>query len=414
MNNYIYTKTNEEKFPNFSIKGGSILLPRNRKKFERLFKEQPKLSTISNPFKEPLQFKNNFSLKNYQKKVLEEIKKHHSKGVKDIIVEAGTGFGKSYMMSAYIKYLNQKTLILVDMQLLAEQMFNEISTNLDCSIQKLSKDSEEFLDVNISTLQLLHKNPLLVEKLSKEIGSVIVDEVHIIPAGTFKAVLQNIPSTFRLGLSATPFREDGLTEVIYDLLGEEKVIGYNEQAMKCHIHNLVIDSFVAYNNPLFWLQELESVLKVLIFKKNRRVLLILNKKVEQVSAFHFLEDKGFHCRIVNGDKTSKEREEIFQEVEKGTCHFLIALKVLEKGISLPRLDTCISLENLTEVQTIQVLGRLRREHRDKQIPLFINCSTLYKEEDRFERSIKKTIEVYKDVYQIFKDLKFYKRKWNEL
>ena len=51
------------------------------------------------------------------------------------------------------------------------------------------------------------------------VGLVVVDECHHIAARTFSRIFTHFPAAHRLGLTATPYRKDGLEHVIHWLLG---------------------------------------------------------------------------------------------------------------------------------------------------------------------------------------------------
>ena len=53
-----------------------------------------------------------------------------------------------------------------------------------------------------------------VDDIVATYGHVIVDECHHLPAVTFERVLRRSPARFVLGLTATPYRRDGLEAII--------------------------------------------------------------------------------------------------------------------------------------------------------------------------------------------------------
>ncbi len=46
--------------------------------------------------------------------------------------------------------------------------------------------------------------------ISEKYSQIIIDECHHIPAAPFEAILKQLPARYVLGLSATPYRKDGL------------------------------------------------------------------------------------------------------------------------------------------------------------------------------------------------------------
>jgi len=78
---------------------------------------------------------------------------------------------------------------------------------------------------------------------------VIMDEVQHLPAFTVKQTLKYAQYSYRLGLSATPWRDDGLTNVIYAVTGLPSVkISFSELVRLNRLVPAVID-FVLYSPP---------------------------------------------------------------------------------------------------------------------------------------------------------------------
>ena len=53
-----------------------------------------------------------------------------------------------------------------------------------------------------------------LEAFFSKYGFVVVDECHHLPAFTFEACVKKAPVRYILGLTATPYRRDGLQEII--------------------------------------------------------------------------------------------------------------------------------------------------------------------------------------------------------
>ncbi|MEO5852369.1 MAG: DEAD/DEAH box helicase family protein, partial [Nocardioides sp.] len=72
--------------------------------------------------------------------------------------------------------------------------------------------------VDIATLQTLARRTDLADKLSAY-GQVVVDECHHVPAAAFASAVRAIPARHWVGLTATPYRRDGLDDLIGFQLG---------------------------------------------------------------------------------------------------------------------------------------------------------------------------------------------------
>jgi superfamily II DNA or RNA helicase len=197
-----------------------IEIPRNLKKFEKNYNKKPtyKFEFVEKNLQSPYKLKPDYTLRPQQQEILDKIKQYHNEDKNDIIIEMQTGGGKTAMLPYVVKELNQRTLILVDMTMLRDQMkeaFDEFTEQAD--VQIITSKTNKVADVNIVTTQLLHRNPHLIDLLKNEIGLVILDEAHIVAAETIKSTIQKFPAKYRIGLSATPSRSDGLDPILHDV-----------------------------------------------------------------------------------------------------------------------------------------------------------------------------------------------------
>lgn len=336
-------------------------------------------NTKSNPPKKYVKL-TTLQLKEFQKPIAQEVTNKLKKDY-NVVLNAETGLGKSYLVPYFISELQERTLILVDRTTLAKQMFDEITKNSNADV-KILKNSCQLTDVNIATIQMLLKNPELMGRIRKEIGFVIVDECHFISVNTFTDIVQSIPSKYRLGLSATPTRSDGMTQVIHDVMGSSTVIGKNPDALQVGVHRVHIPSYFKsgatdYKKKLarFLKSNKDPILNIIKATQtdDRSVCLAVDIKEVQYFFQDVLNILEIPAEVVNSDIDVNTRAEIFNSVNSGRVKVLIGLAVLEKGVSIPRLDTIVHLSGAgTKEKVNQLMGRLKREHPDKNPPILID------------------------------------------
>jgi superfamily II DNA or RNA helicase len=301
-----------------------------------------------------------------------------------VVLKAPPSFGKSFILPYIVQKVNQKTLIIVDRVDLVKQMYKEFESNVEeGDFHIMNAKDREIRDINITTFQFLIRNPEVVEKLSEEIGFVVVDEAHVISIGAFTSVVNRLPAKYRLGLSATPTRSDGLTEALRDVMSDNLVEGDNPMLMgvkylmvKLPFFFSTIGQHPAKAWARFYSQKdmLEYTLKFskAMLKVGRAVLVYTTYSAVQKKVQVYLRANGVSAEIINQSTPKEEREEILRKFQEREIDVIISGTILQKGISIHRLDTVINLANHTKESLEQLVGRLRRDHPDKKSPILLD------------------------------------------
>jgi superfamily II DNA or RNA helicase len=278
---------------------------------------------------------------NYQDKELREYQKD---ALWDLGVSGGgivsmpCRSGKTRVACEYIKQLNVKTMVVVTTIDLKEQWEQQVSS-----------------DVIVRTYQgLKAKDKALLNSL----GLVIFDECHHVSAKSLYNVAMNCPNAQLVGLSATPYREDGEEMKIEAALGKIVYkIGRKELAQQgflsdaiVKVHNIRPDSYkywenyqeayrgyiVDNNNRNFAI--CEAALQD--FKSGKKVIILCSQidHMDKLRDLLILTEPLF----INGQIKKKERKEIKEKIlaaDKGLI--IIASTVYDEGIDLPEINSVI-------------------------------------------------------------------------
>jgi superfamily II DNA or RNA helicase len=148
--------------------------------------------------------------------------------VKDVLTRdfgtlaAPTGSGKTVMALYVVSQRQQPTLIVVHTKELLEQWVDRIQAFLGIparAVGRIGGGKQRVGEkITVALVQSLFK---CAEDVAPHIGFLIVDECHRTPSRTFTEAVTAFDSRFMLGLSATPWRRDRLSRLIYWHLGDK-------------------------------------------------------------------------------------------------------------------------------------------------------------------------------------------------
>lgn len=280
------------------------------------------------------------------------------------LIAAFTGVGKTFL-SIYIAHrIKLKVLIIVNRVILADQWKNSI-INLcpDAKVQIVKPKSkmDDHCDFIIMNAQNIFKRD---RSDFKDIGFMCVDECHLIMAEKMSRCMGYVCPRYLLGLSATPWRNDGMNRLFELYFGNTKIV---RELYRPHTVKMVKTGFKPVmeqteSGKVNWGRLLESI--SLDEKRNRlivkltktipkKVILIITKRVSHTKLlFDMLKAEGEKVDYLTGNKQEFDR----------TCRILIGtVQKCGVGFDFPAVDSiilAIDVESYFE----QILGRsMRRE-----------------------------------------------------
>jgi superfamily II DNA or RNA helicase len=196
-----------------------------------------------------------------------------------------------------------------------------------------------------------------------EIGCVIVDEVHLIASKVFSRSLQYLTPAYVIGLSATPYRPDGL-DILLDLYCGAKRI--DKPLFRKHKVFTIRTGFkpkIEYQNNgrVDWNSVLEAqsqdsrrneLIVRIVTKLEEYNYLILCKRVSQIQILEkMLLDQGVSVSALHGTKSVYDTS---SKVLIGT------IQKLGTGFDAPHLNALLVAADIEEY-FIQYLGRVFRK-----------------------------------------------------
>lgn len=155
-------------------------------------------------------------------KFLGKLRPYQEKAIPDLIgypcgvLEAATGSGKTVIAIRMITIRQQPTLIIVHSKELLYQWQDQIQkfTGEECGLIGDGK-----YKIRPITVGIINSVRTRSKKLSPLFGYIIVDECHRISSESWADTVQDFTAKYYNGLTATPFRADGLGYAIFACLG---------------------------------------------------------------------------------------------------------------------------------------------------------------------------------------------------
>ena len=157
---------------------------------------------------------NRIELRDYQERAWSEFQQKGAIGVY-WPMSAGKTFIGVYMHA----HLKGPHVVIVPSSTLEEQWNERLDHYLDLPARR---------EVHVLTYAAYEKLRRIMDRNGiTKWRTITFDECHVLPANTFSK-FSTVPADYRLGLSATPYREDGRTDLIFALTGWPVGLDWNE------------------------------------------------------------------------------------------------------------------------------------------------------------------------------------------
>ena len=304
-------------------------------------------------------------------------------------LSSATGSGKTVMALYMIAKRRQPTLIIVHTKDLAAQWKMRIESFLglkavDIGLIGAGQKSLENM-ITIALVQSLYK---CVEEIADRIGFLVVDECHRCPSRTFTEAVTGFDSRYMLGLSATPWRRDGLSKLIFWHLGDvhyevdKKHLIRSGEVLSAEIIVRETD-FKPYYDPV---NEYSKMLSELTADTDRNILIagdVARESAESEGICLVLSDRKAHCEnlrvllkyrfkieaeLLTGDLNLNERQMVIERLNKKEVNVVIATgQLVGEGFDCRELSTLFLATPIRfSGRVLQYIGRVLRPAPNKK------------------------------------------------
>jgi len=298
-------------------------------------------------------------------------------------LSAPTGSGKTVMALYIIAQRRQPALIIVHTKELLHQWIDRISSFIGIPKDEIGiiGDGKKIIGekVTVSLIQSLFK---CADEVAPHIGHLIVDECHRTPSRTFTEAVTTFDSKYMLGLSATPWRRDKLSKLIFWHIGDVQHQVDTESLVESGDilkADVIIretdfrpfhDASEEYSKMLSELTE-DTERNSLIAsdvaeqaKNGGGVCIVLSDRKSHCDAIKTIlsDDHGLTADVLTGDVSNTKRQEMVERLNSGGIKVLIATgQLIGEGFDCKNLSTLFLATPVKfDGRVLQYLGRVLR------------------------------------------------------
>ena len=304
------------------------------------------------------------------------------------VLSSATGSGKTVMALSVIAERRQPVLVICHSKELARQWISRAKQFLGLSEDQIGLVGDGRVDIGRPfTVGIINSVYRYAQDLKPTVGHLIVDECHRCPSRTFSEAVTSFDAKYLLGLSATPFRRDKLTKLIFWYCGDlvhkvdRKSLQDNGDILRVDAviretdYDTLLDPAGQYSAMLSELtldHDRNTLITNDVVKESRTgtgILLILSDRKQHCEDLqHLLRGRGLRPEVLTGSVASADREKIVKRLNDGQVKVLIATgQLIGEGFDLPELSTLFLTTPIAfRGRLLQYLGRILRPAPGKQ------------------------------------------------
>jgi len=305
------------------------------------------------------------------------------------IIQLEPGSGKTVISICIIAERKRKTLVLVHRDSLVQQWMDRVREfAIGGEVVRLTSSNYEealtrpiIVTTNQTMISLIDKQPdkFLSHLYNSNIGIFIADEVHTtVGAPSFSQCSIHVPAKVIYGLSATPYRWDGNSDIINYHLGPT-IEDDDDAGVMPPIINIILMDFGITQRSLryiYWdgkfqrsrylnqirrshicMKFLKSILEK--YKQSRDIILVAEriKMIEQLYDWIETDSKAKFIQSAQNDVLSNRV--VFATTGK-----------IRDGVDIPQKDFLIMTSPVSNIA--QMCGRITRVHPEKKTPIILD------------------------------------------
>ncbi|HJU79731.1 MAG TPA: DEAD/DEAH box helicase family protein [Nitrososphaeraceae archaeon] len=328
-----------------------------------------------------------------------------------------TGAGKTIIGLKIIEMINCPTLIVVPTLDLIKQWTQILSQTFNIEIGNIGGGTENIQPITVSTYDSAY---IKAHSIGNRFLLIVFDEVHHLPAPSYRLIAETFIAPYRLGLTATLEREDHLEADFPYLIGkttfhitakelaknnylanyviERKQTSMSEEEYQSYKENMAVyytclrkiglkmNSFNSFKR-LIMISSRNNLARRALVARNKandialnsrskmneiRKILSENKKIKTIiftqhNKLVYDISNAFLIPFITYKSSKEEREDVLVGFKDGRYMAIVTSKVLDEGIDVPDAQLGILVSGTgSSREFVQRLGRLLRPKNDNQ------------------------------------------------
>ena len=336
------------------------------------------------------------------------------------IVVLPTGTGKTFLAVLAIHKAGRPAFVVTPTIDLLHQWYAELLVAFDAPVGLIGGGHYEIQPLTVTTYDSAH---IHLDRWGNRFGLLIFDECHHLPGPSYLEAARGSLAPFRLGLTATPERQDGQEFLLEQLVGpivyrreikelagdflaeyraERLYVELSPEEQECyrrareHYRQFCADHGISLSSANGWQRFIQETCRSRdgraafeAYREQRRLALaapaklhILQKLLERHRhdrVLIFTYDNATVYEIarrylvpaITHQTKAKERRHILQAFHAGEYNVVVTSRVLNEGVDVPAANIGIILSGSGTVREhVQRLGRLLRKYCEKQALLY--------------------------------------------
>lgn len=320
-------------------------------------------------------------LRDYQKKALNDLTQYF-----EGVLVAPAGSGKTVMGISLIAMSNQKCLWITHTKQLLTQFITRLKQFSNITDEDIGIIQAGTWDTNkqivVGMVQTLIRDEEAISKIKDNFGIVIADECHHAPSTTFTKVIASLNPLYLYGLTATPVRRDGLTDIMLQILGPIRHVTSRKNIASKLVTPIVVPRKINQNKLSG--NTYQELLKELVENENRNniiakdvvteasignMCIVTTERVAHVEILYNIISKLWKkTGVIIGKSKDSERDKTLAKLETREITVLICTShILGEGFDHPSLNRLfMALPFRSLVRCEQLVGRIQRSAEGKK------------------------------------------------